>query len=166
MKTAIHQISDCPFKSPHLILFQESKALELVAWHLEIMSTRLCQNANRCSCCRLKSEDIQRIQAAREILIRDFDAPPCLKILAARVGLNVTKLKRGFRQLYGDSVFAYLREYRMEVARQALEKGEMNVTEVAMSVGYTNIGHFCAIFKKHFGINPGCCLRQTMAPQG
>jgi AraC-like DNA-binding protein len=161
MKTAVHQISDCPFHAPHLSLFQESKALELIAWHLEIMSSRLCQTQNGCACCRLRPEDIRRIRAAREILINDFEAPPCLKILAARVGLNATKLKRGFRQVYGDSVFAYLRSYRMEIARSLLEKGEMNVTEAAMAVGYTNIGHFCAVFKKHFGINPGCCLRQT-----
>lgn len=163
MKTALHQIAGCPFETPHSALFQESKALELIACHLELMCTRPCQGASRCACCRLTPEDIRRIRAAREILINAFEAPPCLKMLAARVGLNVTKLKRGFRQVYGDSVFAYLRAYRMEMARGLLENGEMNVTEVAMAVGYTNIGHFGAVFKRHFGVNPGYFLRRTSA---
>ncbi|MGE5943073.1 MAG: helix-turn-helix domain-containing protein, partial [Flavobacteriales bacterium] len=69
-------------------------------------------------------------------------------------GLNLKKLKEGFRQIYGDSVFSFLFDYKMEVARKLLESGENNVNEVGLKVGYSTASHFIAAFKKKYGTTP------------
>ena len=83
-----------------------------------------------------------------------MDAPPTLSELSDEIGLSLSKLKEGFKQIYGDSVFSFLFDYKMEVARQLLETGSHNVNEVGLKVGYSTASHFIAAFKKKFGTTP------------
>ena len=80
--------------------------------------------------------------------------PPTLQELSDEVGLNLKKLKEGFKQIYGDSVFSFLFDYKMEVARKLLESGENNVNEVGLKVGYSTASHFISAFKKKYGTTP------------
>ena len=80
--------------------------------------------------------------------------PPTLESLAAEVGLNIKKLKEGFKQLYGDTVYAYLLDHKMEEARRMLEERQYNVNEVGLKLGYSTASHFIAAFKKKFGTTP------------
>lgn len=80
--------------------------------------------------------------------------PPGLQELANEVGLNLKKLKVGFKQLYGDTVYSFLFDYKMEYARKMLESGEFNVNEVSVKVGYSTPSHFIAGFKKKYGTTP------------
>jgi AraC-like DNA-binding protein len=95
-----------------------------------------------------------RVRVAAEILERDLEAPPSLAELATRVGLSETTLKRGFPQVYGDTVFGYVRARRMEKARRLLESGAATVLEAAAHVGYSNPSNFAAAFRQQFGVNP------------
>ena len=67
---------------------------------------------------------------------------------------SLKKLKEGFKQIYGDSVFSFLFNYKMEFARKLLETNTVNVNEVGLKVGYSTSSHFIAAFKKKFGITP------------
>ena len=67
------------------------------------------------------------------------------------------KLNRCFRQVYGMTGFEYLRNERLNRARQMLDHG-LNVTETAYAVGYESISHFSQAFKKQFGASPGSCV--------
>jgi AraC-like DNA-binding protein len=102
----------------------------------------------------LKPDVVDRIYHAREILLQRLDNPPSLNQLARQVGLNECTLKRGFRSCFGTTVFGYLRNYKLEQARQLLEAGDMKVTEIARAVGYTSRSPFAAAFRKQFGMNP------------
>lgn len=95
-----------------------------------------------------------RIHAAAEALKRDLEAPPTLAALSRRVGLSESTLKRGFRQVFGTTVFGYLRERRMERARTLLQSGEATVLEAAARVGFSNPSNFAAAFRRQFGLNP------------
>ena len=151
------QILDCPLVSPVRDIYLNGKALEMLACCLTALETgpRL-----RHGCpCRLREEEREKLRLARDILVSDLEAPPRLEQLAARAGLNATKLTRGFRHLFGTSVFDYFRNYRLETARRILEQDQVSVTEAAMTVGYSNVGHFCVAFKKQFGVSPGHLLR-------
>ncbi|URD47651.1 helix-turn-helix transcriptional regulator [Chroococcidiopsis sp. CCNUC1] len=70
------------------------------------------------------------------------------------VGLSDRKLRRGFRDIFGTTVFGYLHDYRMEQARLLLSVNKMRVADVAQTVGYSHLGHFIASFKRKFGITP------------
>jgi AraC-like DNA-binding protein len=88
-----------------------------------------------------------------------MENPPSLPELARTAGLNETKLKRGFRQLYGTSVFGYLRNQRLDKACMLLASGEMNVTEVPYAVGFSSPSHFTRMFTRHCGVKPKDYLR-------
>ncbi len=105
------------------------------------------------------------LQEARLILEQEFVSPPSLIELARRAGTNEFKLKRGFRKLFGTTVFGYIRELRMKKARCLLEQGHLNVTEVAFEVGYSSLGHFSASFRQRFGALPSryrACYKETV----
>ncbi len=95
-----------------------------------------------------------RIHAAAESLKRRLENPPTLPALAREVGLSETTLKRGFRQVFGTTPFAYLRARRLEHAHALLAAGEATVLEAAAIVGYSNPSNFAAAFRRQFGVNP------------
>lgn len=99
-------------------------------------------------------ENIQKIKKAKEIMISRMAEPPTLQELSTEIGLSLKKLKEGFRQIYGDSVYGFLLEYKMDYARKMLEAGKHNVNEVGLKVGYSAASHFIAAFKKKYGTTP------------
>jgi len=99
-------------------------------------------------------KNVMKIKKAKDIIIARMIEPPTLQELANDVGLTLKKLKEGFKQIYGDSVFSFLFEYKMEYARKLLESNQYNVNEVGLKVGYSTASHFIAAFKKKYGVTP------------
>ncbi|MCU0349405.1 MAG: AraC family transcriptional regulator [Flavobacterium sp.] len=102
----------------------------------------------------IDEENVSKIKRAKEIVIARMAEPPGLQELADEVGLNLKKLKVGFKQIYGDSVYSYLFDYKMEFARRLLDSGSHNVNEVGLKIGYSTSSHFIAAFKKKYGTTP------------
>ena len=98
--------------------------------------------------------NVIKIRKAKDIIISRMAEPPSLQELADEIGLSLKKLKEGFKQIYGDSVFSFLFDYKMELARKLLEAGNDNVNEVGLKVGYSTSSHFIAAFKKKYGTTP------------
>ncbi|WP_055436421.1 AraC family transcriptional regulator [Lacinutrix algicola] len=98
--------------------------------------------------------NVLKIRKAKDIVISRMAEPPGLQELADEIGLTLKKLKEGFKQIYGDSVFSFLLDYKMEFARKLLESGAHNVNEVGLKVGYSTSSHFIAAFKKKYGTTP------------
>lgn len=99
-------------------------------------------------------ENVQKIKKAKEIIIANMSEPPGLQELADKVGLNLKKLKVGFKQIYGDTVYGFLFDYKMEYARNLLDSGSYNVNEAGLKIGYSTGSHFISAFKKKFGTTP------------
>ena len=99
-------------------------------------------------------QNVLKIREAKDIIISNITEPPSLQELANQVGLNLKKLKEGFKQIYGDSVYSFLFDYKMEVSRKLLETKQHNVNEVGLKVGYSTSSHFIAAFKKKYGTTP------------
>ncbi len=104
--------------------------------------------------------NLERINYAKTLLLRDVQNPPSLPQLAHQAQLNEYALKRNFKQVFGTSVFAYLQDYRLEQARQLFEGGHMSVAEVMLAVGLSDRQYFAAAFRKKFGISPRDCMMQ------
>lgn len=98
--------------------------------------------------------NVAKIRKAKDIIISRMAEPPSLQELADEIDLSLKKLKEGFKQIYGDSVFSFLLDYKMEVARKLLESSSYNVNEVGLKVGYSTASHFIAAFKKKYGTTP------------
>lgn len=130
-------------------LFYQGKILELLALYF---SERKPDTEN---CPFLNNEDVVRkIKHAKEHLLAHEDRPPTIKELAKLTGLNENQLKSGFKEIYGNTVYGYLLDHRMDHARILLDTGKLQVAQVAYQIGYTNPSHFIAAFKKKFGVTP------------
>jgi AraC-like DNA-binding protein len=99
-------------------------------------------------------KNIKKIRLAKEIIISRMIEPPSLPDLASEVEISLKKLKEGFKQVYGASVFVFLLDYKMQVSKTMLSSGNYNVNEVALKVGYSTATHFINAFKKKFGTTP------------
>lgn len=99
-------------------------------------------------------ENVEKIRNSKNILIENMVDPPSLRELADHVKLPLQHLKDGFKQIYGETVFAFLFNYKMEFARKLLTTKKYNVTEVSYEVGYSMPSHFIAAFKKKYGATP------------
>ena len=98
--------------------------------------------------------NIKKIKLAKEIIISRMIEPPTLVELAKEVDISLKKLKQGFKQVYGSSVFSFLLDYKMQVSKRLLSSGKYNVNEVALKIGYSTATHFINAFKKKFGTTP------------
>ncbi|NEQ33202.1 MAG: helix-turn-helix transcriptional regulator [Leptolyngbya sp. SIO4C5] len=147
----LNQLLTCPYKGLMQQLYLESKALELLALQF---ATDAEVNTAHSQCLRLRSHDIQQLHQAREILRQQAEQPPSLTDLAHQVGLNQRKLKQGFRQLFGTTVFGYLQTYRLEQAQRLLCNSDLTVAQVAARVGYGNPEAFSTAFRRKFAVSP------------
>lgn len=131
-------------------LYFKAKAYELLSLYFNRPA-----DADVEQCPFLADEDnVSKIKKAKQIMIARMAEPPTLQELADEINLPINRLKEGFKQIYGDSVFSFLFDYKMEVARQLLATGSHNVNEVGLKVGYSTSSHFIAAFKKKFGTTP------------
>ncbi len=131
-------------------LYFKGKAYELLSLYFN-----RSEDANVEQCPFLVDEtNVIKIRKAKDIIISRMAEPPSLQELADEIGLTLKKLKEGFKQIYGDSVYSFLFDYKMEVARKLLESNTYNVNEVGLKVGYSTASHFIAAFKKKYGATP------------
>jgi len=110
-------------------------------------------NAEQCPFL-IDEENVLKLKKAKQIVINNMAEPPGLQELADQVGLNLKKLKMGFKQIYGDTVYGFLFDYKMEHARRLLDSGSYNVNEAGLKIGYSTASHFIAAFKKKYGTTP------------
>jgi AraC family transcriptional regulator, transcriptional activator of the genes for pyochelin and ferripyochelin receptors len=149
----LRDVITCPHKGMFRKLFLESRTLELIACHLE---QALLQDTRRAYARPLTPEDRDRITCARDILVGRLHFPPALPDLAREVGMSHTRLTRGFKKLYGCTVFEYLRNKRLNYGRTLLEKNLLSITEVAFEAGFSSSSHFAAAFQRFYGVSPSC----------
>ncbi|HBB92371.1 MAG TPA: hypothetical protein DC042_11800 [Bacteroidales bacterium] len=105
------------------------------------------------SCIR-KEYDRERLLFARDYLIRHVENPPSLSELSRLAGINEFKLKNGFKELFGQPVFAWLADFRLDTARKELMKQSRPITEIAFELGFSSPQHFSTAFKKKYGVSP------------
>jgi AraC family transcriptional regulator, transcriptional activator of the genes for pyochelin and ferripyochelin receptors len=151
MQIALQQILNCPYQGLTKRMYLEAKALELLSLQF---AQWLEEEKQATSSPALQPYEIERIRYAKALLTRDLSNPPTLLELSRQVGLNDFKLKRGFRQVFGNTVLGCLQEVRMELAKQQLAEGNLSIAAIAHRVGYASQSHFCQMFKRQFGITP------------
>ncbi|WP_452227179.1 helix-turn-helix transcriptional regulator [Lacinutrix cladophorae] len=150
MSIALNQLIHYNLNQSIKNLYFKGKAYELLSLYFNRN-----EDADIEQCPFLVDEtNVIKIRKAKDIIISRMAEPPSLQELADEIELSLKKLKEGFKQIYGDSVFSFLLDYKMEVARKLLESGDHNVNEVGHKVGYSTSSHFIAAFKKKYGTTP------------
>lgn len=133
-------------------IYLESKILGLVVFFIERQTSKLTT---------LKTDDLDKLSLAKKIVEDNLQKPFSLIELSRKAGINDYKLKKGFKELTGFTVFGYIFKLRMENAYHFLLQERKQVNEVSFLVGYKNPQHFIAAFKRYFNILPGSLNKQT-----
>jgi AraC-like DNA-binding protein len=152
MITLIGNILDCPYTGNLKTTYWELQISTLLAIALTKIMVRLPRNKGEIL---LKPQDIEKIQATRAYLLQNMEQPPTLIELAHKMGLNDFKLKKGYKQLYGVTLFDDFQHARMEKARRLLLETHQSIVAIAELAGYRNVSGFSAAFKRYFGNTPG-----------
>lgn len=156
MRFIFDTIWQCPGSAGLRSLFIESQILTLLSLQCDILmkpSTPVAKPV------KLQAADKEKIYHARDLLIARCDNPPSLAELSKICGINVFKLKKGFKQLFENSVVAFVNEHRLNEAKRLIYEGEKNMSTIAYELGYAHPQHFQRAFKKKFGVTPGSLLK-------
>lgn len=132
-------------------IFVEGKTLELLSKLIKQYRDDLLPSRKQLL---LRKYDVEKIKLAKEILISNIQNPPTIVELSKLVGINQTKLKKGFKKVYEKTIKNFLIDQRLELAQLMLLKEQQSIREVAEEVGYTNTSHFTRLFKRKYGVLP------------
>ena len=99
-------------------------------------------------------ESVEKIKYARNIILDNLDKFITIKRLSQMVLMNTTDLEKGFKSIYGTTIFAYSRMNKMKKAKELLEDNKLSILEISLAVGYSNGGKFSKAFKETFGMLP------------
>lgn len=133
-------------------IYEKAKVLEIMSMYME--QSNLSDHTK--SACPVVNDNLEeeKIRRVEKILVSNMSNPPSIPELAKMVGTNEMKLKNNFKKIFRNTIYGYLVNHRMDSARLILDKGNVQIKDVAYSVGYTNPSHFIAAFKRKFGITP------------
>ena len=143
-------LSICP-EAPCAGLFAEAKALELLSLQIEQLIDSPLSAGPALEMDRVDKAGVQRV---REMLGENLQDPPALLDMSREAGMSHSKLNRCFKQLYGLTVFEWLRQARLDKARELL-CGGWPIAEAALKSGFSDQSHLNRCFKRHFGVTPG-----------
>ncbi|WP_053957355.1 AraC family transcriptional regulator [Inediibacterium massiliense] len=145
------QIRDCQAVGASQHIYLESKVLEVLSLvthdlHQSMKKTRLSV--------KLDKKDKRLLNKVITFMKKDLSEYPSIKKLSSIANMSETRFQMAFKQVYGTTVYQYLKEMRMNHALLLLQNSDDSVQMIAQKVGYTNAGHFAGIFKETYGITP------------
>ena len=153
-------VSDTPAQLKHLfselysaaetepIGYFKIKAIELL-YHMDQLT-----QINGCDLKYFDKKQIQTTKAIREDLISHLDEKVSLEQLAKEAHLNLSVFHLVFSHIYGDTPYAYLKKYKMNLAAQWLSEDKMKIGDIALELGYSNASKFAKAFQSVYGMLP------------
>ncbi len=138
-------------------IFLNAKIHEILLYSLDCL---IDEKQEGFVCKFLQDEhSLQAVYNSREILLQNIGNPITIKDLSRKVAINECYLKKGFKEVFGTTIFDFYQQQRMEHAKYLLYEKGLSVTDVSSLLGYSSISHFSAAFKKHTGLKPCDLLR-------
>lgn len=153
-------VSKTPPKLRHLFLqFYEAEGIEQLGYFkikaIELLYhiDQLTQNNG----CDFKYYDKGQIQIAKDIchyMITHLDEKVSLEELTQKAKVNLSLFHMVFNQIYGDTPYAYLKKYKMNIAARWLAGGKSKISDIAAELGYSNASKFAKAFQSVYGQLP------------
>lgn len=151
MNLVISQIQNAHIMGNVSDLYTESKVLELIALQIESFNGKE-KDVSITNYC--KKRDLDKIYEAKHLLLSDIANPPSICKLSKMIGMDEKKLKYTFKEVFQQTIYGCLFEYKMILACQLLLDTERTIFEIALDCGYEYPSHFTTAFKRRFGITP------------
>jgi AraC family transcriptional activator of pyochelin receptor len=150
MRSIINSVLNCQYAGGIKKMFFLSKCFEMLVLQAQLFDQSARKQYVYCK----TAYDKERIHFAKAYIEQNFTEPPTLTQLARVVGINEFKLKKGFKELFGTTVFNYLTDYRMGIAKTELAEKKKSLTQLAYELGYSSPQHFSKAFSNKFGVPP------------
>jgi transcriptional regulator GlxA family with amidase domain len=99
-------------------------------------------------------DELRRLRRARDRMDREYAQPLDVPALARTAMMSPAHFSRRFREAYGETPYSYLMTRRVERAKALLRRGDLSVTDVCFTVGWTSLGSFSARFTELVGESP------------
>ncbi len=131
------------------IFYYQLKALELIYLFLNEFLKRESVTYNP-----INKLDIETIYAIRREILRDMSTVPYLPELAQKYGISESKMKKQFKQVFGNSIYQYFQQFRIQKAAEFIREHGSSVSEAGFLTGFTNLSHFTRLFERYIGEKP------------
>lgn len=151
MTRVIEDVRGSGFQGGLKKLFLQSKVIELLALQCEQAEQEQYGPVKE----KMVAGDVEKLYYVRDLLIEHIQQPLSLAQLSRKAGLNEFKLKSGFKTVFNNTVFGYLNDRRLEIARELVLEGLLPLSQIAEQAGYSSPQHFSTAFRKKFGVSPG-----------
>ena len=161
MYTLLNDIVHCEKEGIIKQLYIETNVLKLLLLQFEQCESASIVRENN----SIKQYDIVKLTGVKRVLEENISYNHSLAELSRKSGLNDFKLKKGFKELFGITVFGYLHELRMAKAKEMLLENIKTTAEIAEYCGYTYVQSFSTAFKQKFGLTPEKYRKQERPPQ-
>lgn len=148
IQQVINEIINCNYQDELKELFLLSKSIELLVLQADTYEQQDSDKFIK------TAKDKQKLIEAKELITSRIENPPTIVELSKLIGINEYKLKKGFKELFGTTVFGYIHKMRMSMAKKLLLGTDKTAKEIAYEAGYSSPQHFANAFKKEFGISP------------
>ena len=155
MQLAVQKIFNTTYTGNTRLLFLKSQVNELLAHYFALLSS---EKKNE-----LTDTDKEKLFQAKDIVTTNYSKPPTINELSKLIGLNSSKLKKNFKELFGIPVYKYIQEERLNKAYELLFSSEKTVQETAWEVGYESLSSFSNAFQKKFGSRPNEIRKQFLS---
>ncbi len=146
----IYELIHCPYINELKKIFFLSKLMEILVVQADLYSDKDSASKR----CVRTIRDKDKLYEVQAFLMMRLSSPPSLSEIAKTIGINEYQLKKGFKELFGTTVFGFIADQRLESAYQLLLHTDKTVFEVSVELGYATPQHFNNAFKKKFGITP------------
>ncbi len=145
-------IVNCNLTGIHRKIFLESTILYLL--YQSQKSSLVFQIG--CDTCPVLNNpvDTEKIHLAKNYIIENIENNLTIPIISAFVGTNQCYLKKGFKEIFNQTIFEFIQDNRMVKAKYLLQNTTQSITTIAFSVGYSSLSSFSQAYKNYFGITP------------
>lgn len=147
----LEEFSECELDDFMKPVYLEGKAYEILSHQLQQYIDDLNKDGDRKI---LRQVTIEKVEKASEFIKKELSQVDNIVVLSKKVGLNQNTLQLGFKRLYKLSVSEYIRNARIEKAKELLETTDFNITEICYKIGINSRSYFSKLFKEKYGQSP------------
>jgi AraC-like DNA-binding protein len=145
----VNEIAGTPAVDTLSEAYYKLKALELLYLLFKNLSKR--QQIKHQS---LRSDEIEALYRVRDAISISLDNTLPSDELVKISGMNVLKLRKLFKQIFGKGIYEYCQYLRMQEAARLMQEKHLSVSETGYQLGFTNLSYFGRLFEQHFGLKP------------
>ena len=150
IKEMVHIFDELYYIDPDVDkLYAQIKVLELL--HVFTAIPFYCEGRKKVY---LEKKQIDKIKMVHEELIYNLDKKITIEQLSEKYQIGTTPLKIYFKEIYGQPIYTYLKDYKVHVSLHLLEETNKNINEIAGMLGYDNSSKFASVFKAKMKCTP------------